>query len=134
MHAWYAVHHGHRVLQVEREPEARGASVRNFGLIWLSGRAAGPELALAVRARELWHQVAADAPAVGLRPSGSLTLARRDDEAAVLAEAADLPDAALRGFTLLDPANARALNPALRGEFTAALHCSTDAVVEPRTA
>ena len=32
------VRRGHRVVQLEREPEARGATVRNFGLVWVSGR------------------------------------------------------------------------------------------------
>ncbi len=47
-------------------------------------------------------------------------------------EAAGLPDAAERGFELLDPAAAAAINPALRGEFAGALLCRRDAIVEPR--
>ena len=39
------------VVHLEREPVPRGASVRNFGLIWVSGRAPGAELELALRAR-----------------------------------------------------------------------------------
>ena len=35
-------------------------------------------------------------------------------------------------MTLLDPEETRARNPALRGELLGALHCSHDAVVEPR--
>ena len=42
MHAVAARRRGLDVLHLEREPEPRGASVRNFGLIWVSGRAAGP--------------------------------------------------------------------------------------------
>jgi glycine/D-amino acid oxidase-like deaminating enzyme len=37
MHAWQALVRGHVVTQIEREADARGASVRNFGLIWVSG-------------------------------------------------------------------------------------------------
>jgi len=40
MHAWEAVRRGHEVRHLEREREARGATVRNFGLIWVSGRSA----------------------------------------------------------------------------------------------
>ncbi len=40
-HALEAVRRGHQVIQLEREPEARGATVRNFGLVWVSGRARG---------------------------------------------------------------------------------------------
>lgn len=53
MHAWQAVQRGHEVVQIEREHEARGASLRNFGQIWVSGRAGGEELRTALRAREL---------------------------------------------------------------------------------
>jgi glycine/D-amino acid oxidase-like deaminating enzyme len=134
MHAWLAVRAGHRVVQLEREDDARGAPVRNFGLVWVSGRAPGAELELALRARDLWGEIGAAVPEVGFRPAGSLTVARSDVEAAVLAEVADRPDGAERGFTLLDHALARAMNPALRGTFTAALHCERDGVVEPRLA
>src|SRR5690349_12288010 len=53
MHAVMARRRGFEVVQLEREAEARGASVRNFGLVWVSGRKAGPELSLALRARGL---------------------------------------------------------------------------------
>jgi glycine/D-amino acid oxidase-like deaminating enzyme len=41
MHALEARRRGHEVVHLEREPVPRGASVRNFGLIWGSGRAPG---------------------------------------------------------------------------------------------
>src|SRR5215831_6580903 len=117
MHAVMARRRGFEVVQLERETEARGASVRNFGLVWVSGRKAGPELSLALRARELWAELGARVPGLGFRAAGSLTLAARDAELAVLKEAAALPDADRREFELLDPAAVRAVNPALRGEF-----------------
>ena len=40
MDAWEAVRRGHDVCHLERERQARGATVRNFGLIWVSGRSA----------------------------------------------------------------------------------------------
>ena len=70
MHAVMARRRGLAVTHLEREQEGRGASVRNFGLVWVSGRRAGPELALALRARELWESIAADAPGTGFRPPG----------------------------------------------------------------
>ncbi|WP_422749077.1 TIGR03364 family FAD-dependent oxidoreductase [Mycobacterium sp. WMMD1722] len=132
-HALEAVRRGHEVLQLERETEARGATVRNFGLVWVSGRSAG-ELATALRARELWERLGALVTGVQFRAAGSLTLLRTSDEVAVAEEAAGRTDAAARGFTLLDAEAARRINPALRGKFVAALHCSTDAVVESRQA
>jgi FAD dependent oxidoreductase TIGR03364 len=134
MHAVMARRRGFSVVHLEREPEARGASVRNFGLVWVSGRRAGPELALALRARELWEEIAATAPGTGFRPAGSMTLATCDVEARVLAEAAELPDAKQRDFELLDRDGVRAVNPALRGDFLGGLYCRADAVVEPRVA
>src|SRR6516165_7715502 len=132
MHAVMARRRGFEVVQLEREAEARGASVRNFGLVWVSGRKAGPELSLALRARELWAELGARVPGLGFRAAGSLTLAGEDAELALLKEAAALPDADRREFELLDPAGVRAVNPALRGEFAGGLLCRADAIVEPR--
>jgi len=132
MHAVLARRHGYAVTQLEREPAGRGASVRNFGLVWVSGRRAGAELALALRARELWAEIAAGAPGTGFRPSGSLTIATTETELALMREAAALPDAKQREFELLDPDQVRSVNPALRGEFLGGLHCRADAAVEPR--
>ena len=132
MHAVQARNRGMDVVHLEREAGPRGASVRNFGLIWVSGRAAGPELALAQRARTLWEELATLVPGAGFRPHGSLTLAADDAELGLLKEAAELSDAAERGFELLDPAAAVEINPALRGEFAGALLCRRDAIVEPR--
>jgi FAD dependent oxidoreductase TIGR03364 len=132
MHAVAARRRGLGVVHLEREPEPRGASVRNFGLVWVSGRAPGPELSLALRARAGWEELAAEVPGTGFRPNGSLTLAAGDAETRLLKEAAARPDAALRGYELIDAAQAREVNPELRGGFTGALWCRRDAVVEPR--
>ncbi|MER6125394.1 TIGR03364 family FAD-dependent oxidoreductase [Streptomyces sp. NPDC001795] len=134
MHAWQAVERGHKVVQIEREAEARGASLRNFGQIWVSGRAGGEELETALRARELWEETGRRVPALGFRANGSLTPVRGPLELGVAEAAMGRADAAARGYKLLTPDEARALNPALRGEFSAALYCERDAAVEPRTA
>jgi FAD dependent oxidoreductase TIGR03364 len=132
MHAVTARQRGYEVVHLEREAEARGASVRNFGLVWVSGRRAGAELALALRARELWAELGAAVPGLHFRPAGSLTVAADDAELRVLKEAVALPDAARRDFELLDPGGVRAANPALRGEVAGGLLCRIDAIVEPR--
>ncbi|MEU6144189.1 TIGR03364 family FAD-dependent oxidoreductase [Streptomyces sp. NPDC047081] len=134
MHAWHAVERGHEVVQIEREAEARGASLRNFGQIWVSGRAGGEELETALRARELWEGIGRRVPGLGFRANGSLTPLRGPLELAVAEAAVARDDAAARGRKLLTPGEARALNPALRGGFDAALYCERDAAVEPRTA
>ena len=134
MHAVMARRRGYEVVHLEREAEARGASVRNFGLVWVSGRRAGAELGVALRARELWEELGAAVPGLGFRPAGSLTLAADEAELQVLKEAAGLPDADRRGFELLDPRAVRVVNPALRGDLAGGLLCRADAIVEPRQA
>jgi glycine/D-amino acid oxidase-like deaminating enzyme len=134
MHAVMARRRGWTVTHIDRDIEPRSASVRNFGLVWVSGRAEGQELEVALRARELWASIAAVAPGVGFRPDGSMTVAQLPEELAVLRQVADRADADQRGFRLLSPADVRGVNPALRGELLGGLHCTTDAVVEPRLA
>ena len=126
MHAVMARRRGYEVVHLEREAEARGASVRNFGLVWVSGRRAGAELSLALRARELWEELGDAVPGLGFRPAGSLTLAADDAELRVLKEAAGRPDADRRGFELLDPPAVREVNPALHGELAGGLLCRAD--------
>lgn len=133
MHAWQALERGHEVVHLEREQEARGASVRNFGLVWVSGRAAGGELEISLRARELWARLAESVPGLGFRANGSLTVLRTDGELKV-AEAFAAEHGPDRGTRLLEPQRARELNPALRGEMRGALWAERDAAVEPRVA
>jgi FAD dependent oxidoreductase TIGR03364 len=91
-----------RVIVLERHPRARGASVRNFGMIWPVGQPTGPPYELARRSRDLWLEVLA---AAGLwhERSGSLHLAYHDDEAQVLTEFAAEASAAGRPGSLMTP-------------------------------
>src|SRR5262249_47804762 len=132
MHAYLALTAGCDVVLVEREDAARGASVRNFGLIWVSGRRGGDELALALRSRELWEQIGPAVPATGFRANGSMTVAQTAEELRVLQEAAERTDAADRAVALLDPATARVPKGGVEGELLGALHCALDAAVGPR--
>ena len=130
-HAWQAISRGWQVTHLEREAAPRGASVRNFGLIWVSGRAAGDELRLALRARGLWDEVAADCPGTGFRAVGSLTVAAHDHELTALEAAAKVSDAAERGFAMLSGDEARRRSPALAARVRGALWCERDGIVEP---
>lgn len=133
-HAWIAINKGWDVVQIERDPAPQGASVRNFGLIWISGRAQGEELNAALRARQVWSEVGDTVEGVGFRANGSVTIATGPAEAAVLEEAVKLPDADAREFSLMSPAETRRRNPAIAGDFELALFCGKDAAVEPRRA
>jgi FAD dependent oxidoreductase TIGR03364 len=134
LHAYLALRAGAEVAHLERDLSPHGATVRNFGLIWVSGRRAGGELALAQRSRDLWEEIAREVPGVGFRPNGSLSVVRPGPEADLARAALGLPDAAERGFEWLDWDEARALNPVLIGEYEGALRCTRDAAVESRAA
>jgi FAD dependent oxidoreductase TIGR03364 len=131
MHAREACLRGWEVIHLEADAGPRRASVRNFGLIWVSGRAAGPELELAIRARALWGQIADQAPDVGFRPDGSLTVAAHPSEMALMADLASQPEGVARGVEVLDAAGVRSVNPSIRGVLVGGLWCRNDAVVEP---
>ncbi len=131
MHAFTALERCWDVVHLERDAEARSATVRNFGMVWISGRAPGQELAHALRAREIWASIGQQVPDVGFRPDGSLLVVWERDELAVLEAVCARPDAAERGLRLVDQAEAQRINPAVTGEMLAALHCTMDAKVEP---
>jgi FAD dependent oxidoreductase TIGR03364 len=133
-HALELIEAGFEVDHLECERAPTGASVRNFGLVWVSGRRSGEELDVALRARRRWEEVSALAPDIGFRPSGSLTTAVSPGERRVMEEFATQPEASARGIVFVEPDEARRLNPALRGDLTGALHCRHDAIVEPRRA
>jgi FAD dependent oxidoreductase TIGR03364 len=132
LHAWIAVDRGSEVVHLEADAEPRAATVRNFGMVWVSGRAPGAELEAARQARRAWDEIARMVPDIGFRPDGSLTVVVDDAHRAVLEEVCARDDADERGVELLDPAAARKRNPCLGGELAAALWCVHDAVVEPR--
>src|SRR5262249_25222292 len=84
-HAYHLARRGRRVVVFERSPRAAGASVRNFGMLWLIGQPAGPLYDLARRSLEVWLGVL-QASGLWHGRAGSLHLAYRDDEAQVLRE------------------------------------------------
>ncbi len=134
-HAFELVEAGFAVDQLEAEAGPVGASVRNFGLVWISGRRSGEELEAAQRARRRWEEVGSDVAGLGFRANGSLTVAMDITEREVMQDFASLRDAGERAVTFLEPEELRAANPAVRGrEVTGALHCAHDGAVEPRRA
>lgn len=97
-HACLAARRGWSVRLLERSTFARGASVRNFGMVWPVGQPAGTRRAIALRSRELWGQMATLA---GFRceATGSLHVARHADELAVIEEFVAIEPAA--GFAVV---------------------------------
>jgi FAD dependent oxidoreductase TIGR03364 len=134
MHALFALARGATVVHLERDLVPSGATVRNFGLVWVSGRAPGRELTLALRSRELWEDIARDVPGVGFRANGSITLIDNERELEVAERAMARDDTKQREFELLTRDEILERNPALRGEFSSGLYCGRDAAVESRAA
>jgi glycine/D-amino acid oxidase-like deaminating enzyme len=83
--AWEAARHGRRVTLLERSDAARGASIRNFGMVWPVGQPAGELHGLAMRSRARWLALR-DAETLWARECGSVHVVLEDDEAAVLTE------------------------------------------------
>jgi FAD dependent oxidoreductase TIGR03364 len=84
-HAYCAAKRGHSVVVFERTPRSMGASVRNFGMLWPIGQRAGEIHQMSLRSRAIWLEVLDDAH-LPYRPTGSLHLVYRSDEAAVARE------------------------------------------------
>jgi FAD dependent oxidoreductase TIGR03364 len=131
MHAYLALEAGHQVIQCEKDPHAQSASVRNFGLVWVSGRAKGAELELALRSRELWEKIGNTVGTIGFRANGSLTIAADPVELQIIGEASEMADAKARGFELLTAEETKKLEPLLAGNYLGALRCTKDAAIEP---
>jgi glycine/D-amino acid oxidase-like deaminating enzyme len=83
-HAAAAAERGLRVAVIERSTAIVGASVRNFGHACVTAQT-GPARDYAERAGELWLRYSARA-GFWVRESGTLVVARADDELAVLRE------------------------------------------------
>ncbi|WP_035056790.1 TIGR03364 family FAD-dependent oxidoreductase [Andreprevotia chitinilytica] len=84
-HALAAVKRGHRVTVFERDTQALGASVRNFGLGLSLGQRPGDMRELALKSRDIWLEVLPQA-GCWYKQQGSLTIARDALEMAVLEE------------------------------------------------
>jgi FAD dependent oxidoreductase TIGR03364 len=128
-HAYHLARRGRRVVVFERNPAACGASIRNFGMLWPIGQPAGPLRRLTLRSLEIWRNAIQESGQWHAR-LGSLHLAYRDDEAAVLEEfaaACDMP------VSILTPNQVLQRAPAVRREgLQAGLWSATEVGVDPR--
>jgi FAD dependent oxidoreductase TIGR03364 len=131
-HAYLAAKAGLTVSVFERNPEASGASVRNFGMIWPIGQPAGEMYWMAMRSRELWLELLQEAGLPYL-PTGSLHAAYREDESAVGREFADRAKPLGYECEWLDATKALDKTSALRSKgLIGALWSPTELTVDPR--
>ncbi len=82
-HALAAVRRGLSVVVVDREAEAIGASVRNFGFVTVTGQQAGECWQRAMRSRDVWLEVA-PAAGISVEHAGLLVVAQRPEAMRVL--------------------------------------------------
>jgi D-hydroxyproline dehydrogenase subunit beta len=113
---------GLRVIVCDRDAQANGASVRNFGFVTVTGQERHSMWARARRTREVWSEVAAaaDIPVVH---AGLWMLARRQESVDVLHAFLDTEMSA--GCRLLTPGEARLRCPQLAAANMAAILEST---------
>lgn len=82
-HALAGVRLGKRVIVVDRDAQANGASVRNFGFVTVTGQARGEVWRRARRSAQLWNEVAGPA-GIAVLQRGLTMVARRPEARAVL--------------------------------------------------
>ena len=129
-HAHEARRRGLSVVVLDRDERAVGASVRNFGHVFLGGLADGEDLECGLRSRERWLELGRLA-GLEVSEAGSLVIARAQDELELLEGAAANPR---RGARMLTPAEAGELAPIPTAELVGAMHSADDLRVDPRAA
>jgi len=131
-HAYALARRGRSVVVFERSPQASGASVRNFGMLWPIGQPPGRMHQMALRSRQLWVE-ALDAARFPYFPTGSLHVVYREDEAAVAREFCEAAPKLDYPCEWLDAAGVMSRTHALRPEgLLGAIWSPTEITVDPR--
>jgi len=131
-HALAAARRGKRVLVIDRDAQANGASVRNFGFVTVTGQGAGDCWSLARRSRDIWVEIA-QAAGIDILQRG-LVLAGRLPESEAVIEAF-LATEMGEGCMRLTAAQAQRHVPCLRPQAASVcLYSPHDVRVESRQA
>jgi FAD dependent oxidoreductase TIGR03364 len=131
-HALAAAKRGKKVVVIDRDAQANGASVRNFGFVTVTGQGAGDCWNMARRAREIWAESVGEAR-IEVLQRGMVLAARYPESEAVI-------DAFLRtemgeGCARLNASEAKQHVPALRDDAAVfSLYSPHEIRVESRTA
>ena len=131
-HALAAARRGKRVIVVDRDAQANGASVRNFGFITVTGQQNGDCWRRARRSRDVWVEIAS-AAGIPVLQRGLLTIARRPEARGVLEQFLATEMGA--ECELVEPGEIEAYGQGLRTQaFAGALFSPHEIRVESREA
>ncbi|MFM7186593.1 MAG: TIGR03364 family FAD-dependent oxidoreductase [Armatimonadota bacterium] len=132
-HAYAAARHlgpSGKVVLIERNVYAQGASIRNFGMLWPVGQPVGYRRDVASKSRNIWHGLLTDS-GIWHRETGSLHVCYHDDEAQVVQEyLAGVEDEMVRW---VDRAECLAMSPQLvQNGLRGGLFSASEMQVDPR--
>jgi D-hydroxyproline dehydrogenase subunit beta len=131
-HALAAARRGKRVVVIDRDAQANGASIRNFGFITVTGQQAGDCWRRAKRSAEVWLEIA-EVAKIPIVQRGMLMIARRPEARAVVEAFLETEMGA--GCRLVEPRELTDYGSGLRtDEFAGALFSPHEARVESRDA
>jgi FAD dependent oxidoreductase TIGR03364 len=131
-HALAAVRRGKKVVVIDRDSQANGASIRNFGFVTVTGQQAGDCWQKASRSRQVWAEVAKAARIPLLHEGLTMTARLPESEAVIDAFLKTEMGAECRRLT---PAEAALKVPCLRQEkITCALYSPLEVRVESKDA
>lgn len=131
-HALAAARRGKRVVVVDRDGQANGASIRNFGFVTITGQQAGECWRRAKRSRDVWAEVA-EAAKIPVLQRGLLMIARWPEARDVLEQflATDMGVSC----RLVEPGDIGSYGTGLRSDsFAGALFSPHEIRVESRDA
>ncbi len=129
-----AARRGLKVVLLERDRLAQGASVRNFGMVWPIGQSAGELHDRALKSRQIWLELAAKA-GIWHEQCGSLHLAYAADEWTVLQEFAAFAPEQGYHVHLYTPAQLAQRYPMVKVDgLRGGLWSPTELCVDPRQA
>lgn len=119
-----------KVVLIERNVYAQGASIRNFGMLWPVGQPIGYRRDIATKSRDIWHGLLVES-GIWHQETGSLHVCYHDDEAQVVHEyLADVDDAIVKW---VDGAECLKMSPCLvQTGLCGGLYSASELQVDPR--
>ena len=119
-----------KVVLIERNVYAQGASIRNFGMLWPVGQPIGYRRDIATKSRDIWHGLLKES-GIWHQETGSLHVCYHDDEAEVVHEyLADVDDDIVKW---VDGAECLKMSPCLvQNGLRGGLYSASELQVDPR--